>query len=48
VHIVVQLGKTSDGACVVTGVREVVDADPTPVRSNEIYKPGPDRRATPA
>lgn len=48
VHIVVQLGKTSDGARVVTGVREVVDADPTQVRSNEIYKPGPDRRAIPA
>ncbi|WP_338106298.1 ATPase, T2SS/T4P/T4SS family [Micromonospora aurantiaca] len=43
VHVVVQLGKTADGARVVTGVREVVDADPTQVRSNEIYKPGPDR-----
>lgn len=48
VHVVVQLGKTADGARVVTGVREVVDADPTQVRSNEIYKPGPDRRAVPA
>ncbi len=45
VHVVVQLGKTVDGARVVTGVREVVDADPTQVRSNEIFKPGPDRRA---
>ncbi len=45
VHVVVQLGKTADGARVVTGVREVVDADATQVRSNEIFKPGPDRRA---
>jgi pilus assembly protein CpaF len=45
VHVVVQLGKTIDGVRVVTGVREVVDADATQVRSNEIYKPGPDRRA---
>jgi len=45
VHVVVQLGKTLDGTRVVTGVREVVDADPTQVRSNEIYKTGPDRRA---
>jgi pilus assembly protein CpaF len=48
VHIVVQLGKTSDGARVVTGIREVVDADPNQVRSNEVFKPGPDRRAVPA
>jgi len=45
VHVVVQLGKTADGTRVVTGLREVVDADPTQVRSNEIFKPGPDRRA---
>jgi pilus assembly protein CpaF len=45
VHVVVQLGKTTDGARVVTGVREVVDSDPHHVRSNEIFKPGPDRRA---
>ncbi|MEV4706772.1 ATPase, T2SS/T4P/T4SS family [Actinoplanes sp. NPDC049316] len=48
VHGVVQLGKTADGARVVTGVREVVDADGIQVRSNEVYKPGPDRRAVPA
>ncbi|ROO60372.1 Flp pilus assembly CpaF family ATPase [Micromonospora sp. Llam0] len=48
VHVVVQLGKTTDGARVVTGVREVVDADATQVRSNEIYTPGPNRRAVPA
>jgi pilus assembly protein CpaF len=48
VHVVVQLGKTADGTRVVTGVREVVDADATQVRSNEIAKPGPDRRAVPA
>jgi pilus assembly protein CpaF len=45
VHVVVQLGKTADGARVVTGLREVLDADATQVRSNEIFKPGPYRRA---
>lgn len=48
VHIVVQLAKARDGARVVTGVREVVDADAAQVRSNEIFKPGPDLRAVPA
>jgi hypothetical protein len=45
VQVVVQLGKTADGARVVTGLREVVDADATQVRSNEIFKPGLYRRA---
>jgi Flp pilus assembly CpaF family ATPase len=45
IDVVVQLGKGSDGRRIVTGVREVVDADTTQVRSNEIYRPGADRRA---
>jgi pilus assembly protein CpaF len=48
VDAVIQLGKTRDGARVVTGVREVVGSDPQQVRSNEIFKPGPDGRAIPA
>lgn len=48
VHVVVQLDKTRDGTRVVSGVREVVDADATQVRSNEIFRPGPDGRAVPA
>ncbi|ROO52722.1 Flp pilus assembly CpaF family ATPase [Micromonospora sp. Llam0] len=45
VDIVVQLGKNTDGQRFVTGIREVVDADATQVRSNEIYRPGPHRHA---
>jgi len=49
VDVVVELRKTADaGSRVVTGVREVVGADDTQVRSNEIFRPGPDRRAVPA
>jgi pilus assembly protein CpaF len=45
VDVVIQIGKSPDGRRFVTGVREVVDADATQVRSNEIYRPGPDKRA---
>ncbi|MDG4795438.1 ATPase, T2SS/T4P/T4SS family [Micromonospora sp. WMMD1082] len=45
VDIVVQVGKSTDGRRFVTGIREVVDADATQVRSNEIYRPGPHRNA---
>lgn len=48
VHIVVQLGKDADGNRFVSGVREVVGADATQVRSNEIFAPGPGKRAVPA
>ena len=48
VDAVIQLGKTRDGVRLVTGVREVVGSDPQQVRSNEIFKPGPDGRAVPA
>jgi hypothetical protein len=33
---------------VVSSVREVIGDDGTQVISNEIYRPGPDRRAIPA
>jgi Flp pilus assembly CpaF family ATPase len=45
VDIVVQLGKSTDGRRFVTGIREVVDSDAVQVRSNEIYRPGPNREA---
>jgi Flp pilus assembly CpaF family ATPase len=45
VDIVVQLGKSTDGRRFVTGIREVVDSDGVQVRSNEIYRPGPNREA---
>ncbi len=48
VHIVVQLGKDSEGNRFVTGVREVVGADAHQVQSNEIYVPGPGKRAVAA
>jgi len=48
VDVVVQLGRAADGARVVTGLREVVGSDAGQVRSNEILRPGPDRRAVPA
>jgi Flp pilus assembly CpaF family ATPase len=48
VHVVVHLAHAPDGRRVVSSVREVVDADGTQVVSNQVYAPGPDRRATPA
>src|SRR3546814_16013406 len=43
-------GVTSTGAGVryVSSIREVTGADGTMVSSNEIFAPGPDRRAVPA
>jgi pilus assembly protein CpaF len=46
VHLVVHLAE-SGGRRVVSSVREVVDADGTQIVSNEIWRPGPDRRAVP-
>ncbi|UGQ15323.1 Flp pilus assembly complex ATPase component TadA [Yinghuangia sp. ASG 101] len=48
VHFVVHIAWASDGRRVVSSVREVVDADGPQVVSNEVYRPGPDRRAVPA
>jgi Flp pilus assembly CpaF family ATPase len=48
VHLIVHLGFAADGKRrVVTSVREVVDADGLTVASNEIFRPGHDRRAVP-
>jgi Flp pilus assembly CpaF family ATPase len=48
VDFVVHLDLSTDGMRVVSSVREVVGDDGTQVISNEIYRPGPDRRAVPA
>jgi Flp pilus assembly CpaF family ATPase len=48
VHLVVHLAWTPDGQRVVSSVREVVGFDGRDVISNEVWRPGPDRRATPA
>jgi len=48
VHVVIHLAKATDGTRVVSSVREVVDADGENIISNEVYRPGPDRRAVPA
>jgi pilus assembly protein CpaF len=48
VHFVVQLDYAPGGQRVISSVREVVDADGRQVVSNEVYAPGPDRRAIPA
>ncbi|HEY1324680.1 MAG TPA: ATPase, T2SS/T4P/T4SS family [Streptosporangiaceae bacterium] len=45
VHFVVHLAYDTSGTRVVSSIREVVDADGPQVVSNEIYRPGPDRRA---
>jgi Flp pilus assembly CpaF family ATPase len=48
VHFVVHLARATDTTTrVVSSVREVVGADGTQVISNEVYRPGPDRRAYP-
>lgn len=48
VHFVVHLGWDAGGRRVIDSVREVLDADGAQVVSNEVYRPGPDGRATPA
>ncbi|MBV9444553.1 MAG: Flp pilus assembly complex ATPase component TadA, partial [Streptosporangiaceae bacterium] len=51
VHFVVHLastGKATEGRTrVVSSIREVVGADGAHIISNEVYRPGPDRRALP-
>ncbi|HEX9335981.1 MAG TPA: ATPase, T2SS/T4P/T4SS family [Pseudonocardiaceae bacterium] len=48
VHFVVHLARGTDRTTrVVSSVREVVSADDRQIVSNEIYRPGPDRRARP-
>jgi hypothetical protein len=48
VHWVVHLAWTTDGQRVVSSVREVVGCQGREVISNEVWRPGPDRRAVPA
>ncbi len=48
VHFVVHLAWSTDRVRVVSSVREVLHADGRAVISNEIFRPGPDRRAVPA
>lgn len=48
VDFVVHLDLSTDGTRVVSSIREVVGDDGGQVISNEIYRPGPDRRAVPA
>ncbi len=48
VHVVIHLAKVTDGTRVVSSVREVVDFDGEQIVSNEVYRPGSDRRAVPA
>jgi pilus assembly protein CpaF len=48
VHFVVHLARGTDRTTrVVSSIREVVGADGPQVVSNEVYRPGPDRRARP-
>ncbi|MGW9205677.1 CpaF family protein [Embleya sp. NPDC055664] len=47
-HFVVHLGWSADGKRVVDSVREIVGSDGPQVISNEVYRPGPDGRATPS
>ena len=47
VDFVVQLGRQRDKTRVVTSVREVCGSDGLQLISNEIWRPGPDRRAAP-
>ncbi|MFC0531352.1 CpaF family protein [Phytohabitans kaempferiae] len=48
VDVVVHLARTPDGTRVISSVREVIGADGPQVTSNEVFRPGQDRRATPA
>jgi Flp pilus assembly CpaF family ATPase len=48
VHFVIQLARSADGQRCITSIREVTDADGRQVISNEVYAPGPDRRAVPS
>jgi len=48
VHFVIHLAPTPTGVRVVSSIREVIDADDRQIVSNEVYQPGPDRRAVPA
>lgn len=48
VHFVVHLAWSTDGKRVVSSIREVLHSEGVDVVSNEVFRPGPDRRAIPA
>ncbi|MDG4803622.1 ATPase, T2SS/T4P/T4SS family [Micromonospora sp. WMMD980] len=48
VDFVLHLDVATDGTRVLSSVRQVLETDGTQVPSNEIFRPGPDRRAVPA
>ena len=48
IHFVIQLAWDNAGRRCVSSIREVIDADGRQVVSNEVYQPGPDRRALPS
>jgi len=48
VHVIVHLAAATDGPRVISSIREVIGADGPQLVSNEVYAPGPDRRAIPA
>ena len=48
VHVIVHLEKLSDGTRVLSSLREVVGFDNGQVVTNEVYRPGPDKRGVPA
>jgi pilus assembly protein CpaF len=48
VHLVIQLAWDTRGHRCISSIREVTDADGRQIVSNEVYAPGPDRRAVPA
>jgi Flp pilus assembly CpaF family ATPase len=47
IHFVVHLAWSTDGVRVVSSVREIVDAEGPQIISNEVWRPGPGRRAVP-
>ncbi|GIJ08397.1 CpaF family protein [Micromonospora andamanensis] len=48
VDFVLHLDVATDGTRVLSSIRQILESDGTQVPSNEIYRPGPDRRAVPA
>lgn len=47
VHFIVHIDFTSDGTRVVSSIREITGSDGDQIISNEIFRPGPDKRAVP-
>jgi Flp pilus assembly CpaF family ATPase len=48
IHFVIQLAWDTSGKRCVSSIREITDADGRQVASNEVWAPGPDRRAVPS